>query len=260
MSSNYWTTRRVGSRRNVLVGGATASIAASLALAGCGGGSGKSDTGGGAPAAGTSTSGASGAAETPKKSGLLKWHAGTSTVSSDPLDPQISGGLAAVHVWPLITDRLVEPDNKKVEPVKGAIIEKWEQPDKSTILLTVRQGVTWHAGKSTNGRPYTASDLAWQLDRMSGKLDPERKARFQWSTLINRGFDKAEAVDEKTVKVTFGTPNALFLNGLAYFRQLPTAKETVEKDPDFKNVAEFTGTGAYTITGWDDNARVAKYG
>ena len=56
---------------------------------------------------------------------------------------------------------------------------------------------------------FTAKDAAFNMMRIAGKLDPDRKALFQRASLLG-GMDKAEAVDDKTVKVSFTTPNSGF--------------------------------------------------
>jgi peptide/nickel transport system substrate-binding protein len=242
-----------------MAGGAAAGAGlAGLTLVGCG----DDDSGGGktpaasSPAAGASAA-ASPAAAAPKKGGELVL--GSGTPSTQSLDPQITLNLSFTH-WSLITNKLISPDHKKLEPLQGELIEKWEQPDKSTLLFTVRQGVKFHEGHGTNGRAFTAEDVAFNLMRIAAKLpqDEKRKAAFQRSGTL-QGMDKAEAVDEKTVKVTFATPNSQFLNGVADWRNWPVPKEVVDKDPDFKDPKNFSGTGPFMVDSWDATQAVGKY-
>ena len=137
-------------------------------------------------------------------------------------------------------------------------MEKWEQPDAQTIIMTPRANAKWHEGKITNGRAFTADDLAYNIMRIAGKYDTQRAALFQRATLL-RGLDKVEVIDSTKAKITLAAPNAAFLYGLADFRQYAVAKEQVDKDPDFQKVSEFAGTGAYVIQSYDDSTSAGTY-
>ncbi len=173
------------------------------------------------------------------------------------MDPHVSLNKAFIY-WGLITDRFINPHPTNVSPLEGALVEKWEQPDAQTIIMTPRANAKWHEGKITNGRAFTAEDIAYNIMRIAGKYDTQRAALFQRSTLL-RGLDKVEAIDASKAKITLGAPNAAFLYGLADFRQYAVPKEQVEKDPDFQKVADFAGTGAFVIQSYDDSTSLGTY-
>lgn len=265
---NYWSRRARISRRRVLSGAAvTTTGLAAISLVGCGGdddddGDGSTPAGN-TPATGTSptTSGSSTttastpAAEEIKRGDELVVGQGAS--GPQPMDPHISLNKAFTF-WNLLTDKMISPHPLDVLPLEGVLVEKWEQADATSINLTVRQGVKWHGGKNTNGRALTAEDVAFNIMRIAGKLDESRAALFQRRTLLE-GLDKAEAVDEKIVKVTLTKPNAGFMVGLSDFRQYTVAKETVDADPDFQKPADFAGTGAWIIDTFDDATSTGTY-
>src|SRR5690348_7991422 len=145
------------SRRGAL---ASAGAAASAAFLAACGGSGNDNKGVGTSpqtSAGTTTgSGTAAAAGTPKKGGNLVLNVGNP--GSQPLDPHITLN-AAFFYWGLLSNLMAYSDPQKLEPIRPGLVEKWEQPDKSTIVLHTRQGVKFHANKVTNGRAMTAKDI-----------------------------------------------------------------------------------------------------
>ena len=59
----------------------------------------------------------------------------------------------------------------------GDLASGWEAPDGQTVVLQLREGVKWHAAgpgadhpASTAGRPLTAEDLAWNIERQKAGL------------------------------------------------------------------------------------------
>src|SRR6185503_7616347 len=94
-------------------------------------------------------------------------------------------------------------------------------------------------------------DLAFNINRIAGKLNPDQVARFQRrSTLPN--LDKAQAVDATTVRVSLTAPSSSFLTGLADFRNNIVPKDFVESAlDDFKDATKLVGTGAFTIDSYD---------
>src|SRR5262249_34356474 len=198
------TQSRGVSRRGVL---AATGVAAFLAA--CSGGD-KGSSGSTASQGGAATSAAGGQqAATPRKGGELILPQGDP--GSQSLDPHITLN-AAMFYWGLFSNLMAYADPKKLEPIRPGLVAKWEQPSKDTSRLTVQQGVKWHAkGKVTNGRALTAKDIAFNINRIYGAFDQQRLAQFQRRSNF-AGMDKAEAVDDKVVKVTFTDPNSAFFN------------------------------------------------
>jgi ABC-type transport system substrate-binding protein len=248
---NYWLRKHHISRRGVL--GAAGAGFAGLALVGCG----DDDDAGGdptqAPAGGT-TPGAQPTSAI-KRGGELTLPVGA--LGAQPMDPHISLN-KAFQYWGAITDRMIEGHPNTVAPLQGTLIEKWEQPDAQTLIFSARPNVKWHEGKITNGRAFTAEDIAYNINRIAGKFDPTRVALFQRATLL-LGLDKTEVIDASKVKVTLSQPNAAFLSGLADFRQYAVPKEGVDKDPDFQKVADFAGTGAWIFQSYDETTSTGTY-
>jgi peptide/nickel transport system substrate-binding protein len=137
----------------------------------------------------------------------------------------------------LIFDTLVWKDESGFVP---ALAESWEYiADEKAYLFHLRDGVTWN-----DGQPFTAEDVAFSVQYI--KDHP-----YQWvdSSII----DKAEATDEKTVKVTLTKDYAPFLDQVA--GTLPILPEHVYKDVSdpagFKEAAALTGTGPFKLVDYN---------
>ncbi|GEM_PF-905257 len=201
----------------------------------------------GSPGAAVASPTSASAEGTPKKGGTYIIDGGSA--STEPPDPHTSLFRSNTY-WSFIGDKLIEQDPQKIEPLRGALVESWETPDQATVILHPRQGVTWHEGKVTNGRAFNANDVAFNLQRIAGLLNPDRKAQFQRAATLT-GLSKAEVVDDKTAKVTLSTPNAFFLNGISDWRNWAVPPELVQADPNFSNYTGLVGTGAFTFDTYD---------
>ena len=52
--------------------------------------------------------------------------------------------------------------------IVGRLAERWEQPDPTTIVFHIRQGVNWHNKAPMNGRALTAKDVEFNFHRFLG--------------------------------------------------------------------------------------------
>ena len=62
---------------------------------------------------------------------------------------------------------------------KGLITQWGWSDDRKKVMMTIRDGVTWH-----DGSPFTAEDLAWSLDR-AGKAETGNPIQSIWKTATN---------------------------------------------------------------------------
>jgi peptide/nickel transport system substrate-binding protein len=113
----------------------------------------------------------------------------------------------------------------------GILAESWEQPDDTTYVFTLREGVTFH-----NGDPLTAEDVKFSFERL---MDPEGGS--VWVSQFEP-VESVEATDERTVTFTLKESFGPFMAALsaAYASILPNLPDT-----DFQT--EMIGTGAYKI-------------
>lgn len=241
-TDNYWNraARRRAGRRTILKGMGVASTgAAALALIGCGdddSGSGSTATAATGTSAATGTTAATQAAQ-PKVGGTLRW-AWQGTPHLDMHQDSISGatnivGAAYNRLLRFKDDaQLPEPDLAKTMP---------EQPDKTTYIFKLQEGVKFHDKAPVNGRVMKASDVAFSLNR----------ARTDSPAFIHRGdlinIDKIEAVDDNTLRITTKTPDAIILSTLAGYQFFVLAEETLNTFPDLKTDKATIGTGGFVV-------------
>lgn len=246
------------SRRRLLRAGSVAVAGGAAAwLAACGGGDDKSPSPGGATSggaaggtAGTSTSGAAAAIPTtPADLFYLPW-------GFFPREYDAHTALGP-EIWHVIGSRAIRRQAKTGDLLPEAVA-KWEQPDPQgmELVLKIRPDIATHDKAPTNGRLFTAEDMAYNLTRITGALDPANKARYQRAaTLV--GMDKAEAVDATTVRVKMAKPSSAFFAGLAEFRNMLMPKDVVE-NVGFANPSALSGTGPFMVQEFEDY-KVAKF-
>jgi len=95
-------------------------------------------------------------------------------------------------------------------------------------------------------RVLDAQDVAFNLMRIAGKLNPADVTRYQRRTSLD-GLNHADAVDPTTVHVVFDRPVSTFLPGVADCRNQFIPRDFIDKGGDFANVASLVGTGPFTI-------------
>src|SRR5438105_15950588 len=84
----------------------------------------------------------------------------------------------------------VRPGTFTIEP---HLAECWEQPDDTTYIFHLRQGVTWHNKPPLHGRELVAEDVKFTYDRF--RAEPANPLRFTLESV-----ERIEVVDRYTVK------------------------------------------------------------
>lgn len=254
--SRWWTKR--ASRRRVIGGGLSLGVgAAALGLVGCGddddddGG----DAGGTTPAASTATTAAGGggtASALPdhplfkglpggKAGGKFVWAQADDPVGGDPHSHEEPGTQALTSP---VHNCLFFPWEEKPgeQTIMGELVEKWEQPSDTEVVLTLRKGVKWQNVKPVNGREFVASDVAYNLKRMV-ETRPENRLRGMFEPISS-----IETPDDYTVKLTLAHPFApLFIN-LGFTWAQMVSREVVEAGTIERTPI---GTGPYLLDKWE---------
>ena len=254
MLSNERTSRRALLRRSAMIGGGLAGAA----LIGCSGAPKKSVTDNAPQAAATSAAPASqpaaGRAGVPVVQGAPK-RGGSWTESIPETSPQQDMNTATNQsIWQQISERALalDPWEATVQP---NIVEKWESPDTTTFILSVRKGVKVHNKPPWNGREFDAEDLAYNMNRMVGNTAAAEglaKTAFPRADSLP-GMTSAEVVDKYTVRVKLSKPSFAFLTGLAEYRNVLMPKGIVEVG--FKDPNKFAGIGAFQVENWQEGVR-----
>lgn len=160
-----------------------AALTLALVAAGCGGDAANSDN-----AAQTGGNWQ----EAADRTAIIKVAAGISPPNmSSTFDPvkSISGG--DIQFGRLIFGTLIQ-QNEKGEPQPG-LVESWETPDETTLVLKLRPDVTFH-----DGTPFDAKAVKAGLDRNREKGSPYEASLG--------AITKVDATDDQTVTITTSRP------------------------------------------------------
>jgi peptide/nickel transport system substrate-binding protein len=200
---NYWT-RRIG-RRRVLGGAAAAGVGiAALGLTGCGDDDNSSKT----PKAGASSSAVLGPTGTPvvggatdeskvDKTGIEHLRQTAPFASINPykgLDSGLTWGFT------ILDPLFYTPADTGVR--ENFLAAKIEQPDDGLSYTVTLKDAVFHNKAPINGRAVKAADVKAVYDL---QRDSKTVSKQPWWNLV---YDKAEAIDDKTVKISLKTVDA----------------------------------------------------
>jgi peptide/nickel transport system substrate-binding protein len=140
----------------------------------------------------------------------------------------------------------VRPGTFIVEP---HLAERWEQPDDTTYLFHLRQGVKWHNKPPMNGRELVAEDVKFTYDRFL-----EEKGNADRHLL--EAVDRIEVVDRYTVKFVLKEPYVWFVDVLATPRSMwVIAPEVVQQFGDLRKPESAIGTGPFMLERYEPNVK-----
>ena len=131
--------------------------------------------------------------------------------------------------------------NLRTFEVEPEIAQKWEQPSQTEYLFHIQPGVKWQNKPLVNGRPLTADDVVWSLERARTN-DP----RYLGRTLL-ASIDQITAPDQKTVKITTKGPDSSTLKKLSADNFAVLAREVFDKYPKPVTADAAVGTGPFIM-------------
>ncbi len=262
--NNYWT-RRIQRRRMLQGAGVGAVGAAALGLVGCGddddSGSTSTATAAATTAAATGTGTAAAtktgtAAAAGKKGGI---YVSQSANVYESVDPQRTVASPVLQVLARVQSKLLRFSNPNTGDMVGDLAEKWENPDASTINLTIRQGVKWHSAgpgaknpAAAGGRAFTTEDVKYNIERQkAGLLASGEKGSFGRNAYW-KNVDTV-TISGNTVTLKLTKPDATFIGGLANEFNLMCQKELIEAvEPKATEISadKVIGTGPNILTEW----------
>jgi len=270
-NGNYWLRSSVTRRRLLRTATIGAAGLAGAALIGCGGDDedapAPSGGGGGATGTGTAAAGGGGApavagAEALERApgfpgpafgavpintkprimgGTLNMPGGARALGGREMDPDVAGFFAPAEY---VNDRLVYPQGW-TEELHFDVLESFEWVSDAELLLRIRPGIKSHNRPPTNGRIVDAEDIAYSINRKAGVLDPEAAQRYPRRTQLV-GLERADAVDDVTVRMNLKSANASILAAFGDIRQGMQLREL--DDWDFVDMTTFPGFGPWMVT------------
>jgi peptide/nickel transport system substrate-binding protein len=155
---------------------------------------------------------------------------------AESLDPHARNTLANFALVSSLYEALVTTDaDMRLRP---ALAARWENPDRSTWVFHLRPGVRFHSGRTLQAR-----DVVWSLQRMAVEPGLEMATYALY-------IEKAEAVDELTVRVRTTRPLSILLNKLRFVAIVPHGTDAASLR------AGVDGTGPYRVEEWEAGRRL----
>ncbi|GAA3087746.1 ABC transporter substrate-binding protein [Streptomyces rectiviolaceus] len=167
----------------------------------------------------------------------------------DSLDLDTQGTSAGRVVLTNVCERLyqLQPDMT----TKPFLAEKADAPDDKTLVLTVRDGVTFH-----DGSKLTADDVLWSLKRHA---DPDMEQADEFGNVKSM-----KKTGDREITIRFKSPDALFTKALAGDAGIVWNKEQVTSaGKDFGTPGQGDAcSGPYELKGWKsgDSITIEAYG
>ena len=126
-------------------------------------------------------------------------------------------------------------DDLSLEP---AVAEAWDQPDETTYVYTLREGI-----KFSDGTDVTADDVVFSMQMHSDEAVGSQLGAFY------SGVSSIEATGDREITVTLEEPNAQFQYTAAHMAGFIYKKAQLEESPDDIGTPSVLpiGTGPYRV-------------
>ena len=155
-------------------------------------------------------------------------------------DPALVTAASSLQIIGPVYEGLVRFDAEN-QP-QPALAERWETPDDTTFVFTLREGVTFH-----NGRTMTAEDVKYSLERIT---DPATAS--PWASQLEP-IASIETPDDRTVRIALSQPYGPLLATLSAGWAVVVPREEVEKTGDLQTT--MVGTGPFRLTEFTADTR-----
>lgn len=166
-------------------------------------------------------------------------------VDPTTMDPHQQRETTTVSVLRHLYDPLVARNANDPTRFDGILAARWKRIGAKTMRFTLRRGVTF-----SNGQPFDAATVKYNVDRVLGKLPKTKPALISYQFDTVRGV---RVVNRTTVDILTKQPDPLILSRMAQLLIIPT--HSVDRDKDAL-ASKPIGTGPYTLVRWDRNNEV----
>ena len=169
------------------------------------------------------------------------------------IDPQLIEGVPGSHVARQLFEGLMNQDETG-ELVPGVATGFEANEDNTEFTFTLREDAQW-----SNGDPVTAGDFVYAWQRAA---DPATASEYSWFVELaaienaaeviageaEPGILGAEAVDERTLRVTLTEPTPYFPDMTTHATLFPAHQATIEEHGnDWTNPGNIVSNGAYAL-------------
>ncbi|MEI6161629.1 MAG: ABC transporter substrate-binding protein, partial [Roseococcus sp.] len=165
-----------------------------------------------------------------------------SPVSS--LDPHYHQLRSNSEVSQAIFDTLVMTDAQA--RIRPGLAEGWRAMGTEGWEFTLREGITFH-----DGRPFTADDVAFTLERIPGVTGPGAS----YTGLI-RPISRVEVVSPRVIRFYTSTPSPLLPTYMSQVPMLGRAPHQGASTGDFNNGRAAIGTGPFRLVSYVNGDRI----
>ena len=134
--------------------------------------------------------------------------------------------------------------------IRGSLAESWEQPDPTTYIFHLREGVHWHDKAPMNGRELTDDDVVFNWHRMMGMGEfAEAGGSPHQGQITAIPFESITATDRYTVvfKTTEAQQDTL-RNLVIHHAAWVYPPEVIREHGNIQDWRHAVGTGPYMLT------------
>ena len=134
----------------------------------------------------------------------------------------------------------------------GGLAESWEQPDDTTFVFNIRQGVHWHDKPPMNGRELTAEDVEHSFQRYLGLWDfADAGPGVYTGDFGALAWESIEATGRYTLEMKLKEPNIRAMGLiLDWYHNMVYPPEVLAEHGDISDWTNLVGTGPYELTDW----------
>lgn len=169
-------------------------------------------------------------------------------VDPPTLDPHLNTDASSALYSVEIFGGLMTIDQKIA--IVGDLAEGWDvSPDGTTTTFRLRPEATFH-----NGRPVTATDIKWSLERAADPITESFNAAVFLSDIVGvddkltglaNNISGVKIINDHTITITTDAPKAYFLSKLTYPVSFVLDRENVAIGPSW--ILEPNGTGPFKM-------------
>jgi len=156
------------------------------------------------------------------------------------LDPHLVTARSSFEIIHQVYSQLIDLDDDYAPAPELA--ESWENPDDTTFIFHLRQGVKFH-----NGREVVAADVKYSYERIT---NPD--VGSPWATQLEL-IDTIETPDDYTVVIKLKEPFGAFMSTIASAWAAIVPQEEVEANGDLQRV--MVGTGPFMLDEYVEETR-----